>query len=241
MNIVNLWHHTPHPAQARLAEYLAAAEFPPGSVFLWGISGEPPADLAATRTALERRGYSVAVHQIAPPPAMMDLRAKHERIAALYTQIVPHLAAATALLIEDDVIPLDLAAAPRLARILAAAPPECAMVAAAYRSRTKPDCACAAAREYLLWDTLPTDPIPVRWAGSGLALFRTAAFAAAAPFRVEESPSAALARKFAGWDFCYADDFRRMGFPMLLAPAIRAEHRCQEVLGWCERRGCSLA
>lgn len=237
MNIVTLWHHQPHPAQTQLAEYLTAAEFPLGSVFVWGLAPHTETALEPTRQALIRRGYSVDVQRFAPPSEpIKDLHSKHHRVTTLYNEVVPRLQKKTALFIEDDVIPLDLDASIRLRKLFDAAPESCAMVAAAYRSRPNPHGACAIADQYLFWDKLPVDPISIRWAGAGLTLYRTSSIQAVLPFRCQISSTT---RK--GWDICVAEDFGISGFSMLLAPGIRAEHRCKEVIEWCARRGCTLA
>ncbi len=241
MNVVTLWHHEPHPAQARLADYLATAEFPAGSVFVWGLASGMEASLEAARQALTQRGCRVEVVRIEPPAApIRDDHAKHCRVTELYNRIVPMLGEPTALFMEDDVIPLDRDAAPRLAALLARMPESSGMVAGAYRSRPNPMGACAVAERYLFWDRLPAGPatrtMRVRWAGAGLTLFRTSALRAVMPFRFQID---AKVRK--GWDIFVSEDFRNSGREMWLAPGIRAEHRCPEVLAYCAAKGCAVA
>jgi GNAT superfamily N-acetyltransferase len=241
MNIVTLWHHDPHPAQARLADYLATAQFPAGAAFVWGLVSATEAALEPTRQVLLGQGHSVDVLRFEPPAdPIRDDHAKHQRVTDLYNQLVPLLREPTALFIEDDVIPCDADGALRLGGLLDASPESCAMVAGAYRSRPRPMGACAVTDQYLFWDKLPVGPathtIPVRWAGAGLTIFRTSALHSVMPFRFQID---AKARK--GWDIFVAEDFRRLGFTMLLAPGLRAEHCCPEVIAYCAKHGCQIA
>ena len=80
MNVVTLWHHTPHPAQAQLAEYLARAEFPSRANFVWALAPHSTRALTATRDALLNGGHAVSIHEFDPPRQPLRGRGKHERV-----------------------------------------------------------------------------------------------------------------------------------------------------------------
>lgn len=238
MNVVTLWHHKSHPAQAQLAEYLVRAEFPSRSNFVWALAPYRAHALTATRDALENRGHTVSVHEFEPPTHGLRGRGKHERVAWLYNQLAPDLRDDQTLFLEDDVIPLDLDASGRLYTALNASPPAVACVGGAYRVRGRAHLACASISQqcfpFIAWSDLRTTPEPVYFLGC-FTLYRTAALRASLPFRL--TPPSGPGRSCDGWDMNLAHTLHRLGLVSLLDASIRAEHRTPEVIEWCEKHG----
>ena len=241
MNVVTLWHHLPHPAQACLAEYLVRAEFPSGSNFVWALAPHCALALAATRDALESRGHTVSIHQFEPPRHALRGRGKHERVAWLYNRLMSDLRDDHTFFLEDDVIPCDLNASGRLRAVLDASPPAVACVGGAYRVRGRAHLACASISPrcfpFLPWSDLPNGPEPVYFLGC-FTLYRTAALRASLPFRL--MPASGPGRSCDGWDMNLAHAFHRLGLLSFLDASIRAEHRTPDVIEWCEKHGQSL-
>jgi hypothetical protein len=244
LTVVTLWRPGWCKAQENTLTWLLQEGFPSGTRFIWAVpeGGEGERVLSEAAMAVHNKRKDVTLELVTVPGDEVTTRyEKHELVADLYTDILMSVTTEFVLLIEDDHVP-PFGGSASLRNTLDALPERTAAVMGAYRSRQRPDCACAAdlRGQYLPWDSWnERAPVEVSWVGGGFTLYKTRNIWQCLPLRmtVSGSPSNPV---IYGWDCNLSKALRQRGGALFIAPSIKVVHACPEVLAYCQTHGCEM-
>ncbi len=234
--LVTLWSGYSQ-AVARIFEWMKTADLPPQTTLYWvDNSGGLLTDLLSV-TALQFKNRFCAVNLIdagepyRPMPGdTYFAKARHDKVADLYTMIMEKISEEYIITLEDDTVPPPDGA--RSLWDLIQCRSNLAMAAGVYRTRTGPERICASfpnSRNPSMpgfqpfYDKLPAEPFLVDRTGAGFALMRRSAVVASLPMRFE-------VQHRRGWDVNLCFDMRDKGWTVAAHPTVRCEHLCKEVM-----------
>ena len=155
LTVVTLWRGEWNPVQADLLRWMVNEKFPRETRFAWVAPEGSTAEIALEKAWVEfdagDEGYSCDFIPTPAVPVRGNVE-KHQLVAALYNEALRGVRSEWVMFVEDDVIP-PAGGVERLLTTMLAQPLDTAVVAAAYRSRVRPNAVCAmdARWVYLRW------------------------------------------------------------------------------------------
>jgi hypothetical protein len=222
--VVTLWRSGWSATQRAVLDYLQAEDFPEDVTFYWGV--EPGSDTEAVLlTCGEEEAWGEKRIELVAIQMPTEQASKHAKVAALYNAVLEKIHAELIMLIEDDVV-ASIGTWASLRHIWSQLPPEAAACMVPYRSRTRPNFACAGDLEagYVAWaqvdDGELLDPLLVPWVGGGYTLYDGQCLRSCLPLKCID-----MGTWTKGWDVDACEKLQTGLKKVFLTMGLQADHR----------------
>jgi len=236
--IVTLWRPQWGDAQEEVLEWINHEPLPSNTKFIWGVEVGSDADrkLSQAAAVLKQRNptFGIEFMDYDPEPVTSNTK-KHAWISRLYTEAMRTVATEFTFFLEDDTVP-PIDGFQKLGAFMGKQDPDTACIGAAYRSRGRPSGICARLSES--WEELDDldELTPVTWIGGGFTLYRTIELQKSLPYYC-----IVWGRRIKGWDIVLSEELDARCKKQLLATRLRAAHKCDKVIQYCNDRGLSIS